>query len=198
MSGSHSPRESARSASCQPTPRQFRRHRENGSLFDFLSHLFLCEGVCASYGSGKQGQGQVYAFQMNPFPRQNEGTWWGRCADSMLVRPQSQPVTLRGSTAAAFGVWKCASRCVQLACCKPDPQRFRIANTSPTPDIMSATELGSGVATAVNVKVPQLKAKSLPVRPPHVKPPPPSSVSWKVNVFGMVRKICRNQELVLR
>ena len=88
---------------------------------------------------------------------------------------------------------RCASRCVQLACCKPDPQRFRIANTSPTVDSMSARELGSGVATAVNVKVPQLKAKSLPERPPHTKPPPPSSVSWKVNLFGMGKGLrCAN------
>jgi len=34
----------------------------------------------------------------------------------------------------------------QLACCKPE-ERFRIANTSPTPSNMRANELGSGVAT---------------------------------------------------
>src|SRR5258707_5077330 len=44
----------------------------------------------------------------------------------------------------------------QLACCNPEVQRFRIANTSPTPASMMATEVGSGVAvgTAVNVNKP--------------------------------------------
>jgi len=41
----------------------------------------------------------------------------------------------------------------QLACCKPD-KRFRIANTSPTPASVSASELGSGVATAAKVRDP--------------------------------------------
>ena len=42
----------------------------------------------------------------------------------------------------------------QLAGCNPEVQRFRIANTSPTPDSRRARELGSGVATAAKVRDP--------------------------------------------
>jgi len=58
-----------------------------------------------------------------------------------------------------------ASYCVQLA--GERPQRFRIANTSPTTDSMSARELGSGVATAVATTLPSLEG----TRPPSQNSP---------------------------
>jgi hypothetical protein len=55
----------------------------------------------------------------------------------------------------------------QLACCKPE-ERFRIANTSPTPASIKATELGSGVATGVKVNTPV--SVKLGVHDPQSKP----------------------------
>src|SRR5580700_1871618 len=64
---------------------------------------------------------------------------------------------IRSSLEAVGAQW-CAGcnseRCVQLACGRPRPIRFLITNTNPTPSSIRATELGSGVATEVSVKVP--------------------------------------------
>ena len=71
--------------------------------------------------------------------------------------------------------WRDASRCLQLA--GERPLRFRIANTSATPDSMRAIELGSGVETAGDMVAAVMVLVLPPVIAPLLKVPPVSPTS---------------------